>query len=130
MDSQLWFTIGMWTLGSLAIIVMAAVFVGVPYYFIRMIIKQMEYGRTLKTCGVTLQKRHTTQSEFDGLIREMREVKWAPNYPEYWGYCKTIFFATLHSREITLEQKRQLYAEFERLKVHGLPYPRERKEMN
>ncbi|WP_114167132.1 hypothetical protein [Exiguobacterium sp. TNDT2] len=129
MDNQLLFTIGMWLLGSLAIVVMGAVVVGLPYFFIRMIIKQMEYGKTLKVWGLKLKKRHTTQAEFEGLMQDMRDVKWAPNYPEYWGYCKNIFYATLHSHEIMLEQKRQLYAEFERLKVHGLPYPRERKEV-
>ena len=68
MDHQLVFTIGIWVLGSLALVVMGTIFFGLPYYFIRMINKQMEYGKTLKVWGLKLKKRHTTQSEFNALL--------------------------------------------------------------
>lgn len=102
----------------------------IPYFFIRVILKQVEYGKLLKTWGLDLKKRHTTQAEFATLLQDMKQVKWGPNSPEYWGYCKHIFYATLHSRDVTLEQKRQLYEEMDRLKVRGLPYPQDRGKQN
>lgn len=102
----------------------------IPYFFIRVILKQIEYGKLLKTWGLDLKKRHTTQAEFATLLQDMKQVKWGLNSPEYWGYCRHIFYATLNSHDVTLEQKRQLYEEMDRMKVHGLPYPQDRKNQH
>lgn len=129
MEGNVWVTAVMWVVGIVVLLVIAGLSIGIPYLFIRMILKQIEYAKTIKDWALDLKKRHTSQGEFDTLLQEMRDVKWVPNRPEYWGYCKNIYYATLHSREITLDQKRQLYTEFERMKVHGLPYPQERKNV-
>lgn len=126
MENNITLIIIMGILGILLSILMIGAVLALPYFFIRMILKQIEYGKVIKMWGLDLKKRHTTQVEFHALLRDIQQVKWSPNYPEYWGYCKHIFYATLHSQDVTLEQKRQLHEEMERLKVRGLPYPQSR----
>ena len=109
---------------------MVCIILAIPYFFIRRVLKKNKYGKIIKMWGSDLRKRHTTQVEFHSLLRDMQQVKQIPNRSEYWGYCKHIYFATLHSRGVTLEQQRELYEKFNQLKVHGLPYPEDNEKEN
>jgi hypothetical protein len=68
------------------------------------------------------------QVEFHDLFDDMKAIWWVPNHPKYWGRCKTIYFAALHSRELSFEQKRELFDVFDDLKLKGIPYPKAREE--
>lgn len=109
---------------------MVCIVLALPYFFIRRVLKKNKYGKIIKMWGSDLRKRHTTRVEFHSLLRDMQQVKQIPNRSEYWSYCKHIYFATLHSRDVTLEQQRELYEKFNQLKVHGLPYPEDNEKEN
>lgn len=87
---------------------------------------QINYAMRLKKWGTRLQQRTIRQVEFYDVLDDMRAIWWVPNHPKYWGRCKTIYFAALHSRDISYEQKRELFDVFDALKVKGIPLPRDR----
>ncbi|WP_114167130.1 hypothetical protein [Exiguobacterium sp. TNDT2] len=87
---------------------------------------QISYALKIKKWEIHLQRRDVRQVEFHELLDDMKAIWWVPNHPKYWGRCKTIYFAALHSRELSFEQKRELFDVFDDLKLKGIPYPKGR----
>lgn len=94
------------------------------------ILLQMAYARKIKKWETLLQRRSMRQVEFYDVLEDMKSIWWVPNHPKYWGQCKTIYFAALHSRDISYEQKRELFDVFDTLKLKGIPFPRDREKEN
>jgi hypothetical protein len=87
---------------------------------------QIRYALKLKKWESRLQQRTVRQVEFYDLLDDMKAIWWVPNHPKYWGRCKTIYFAALHSRDVSYEQKRELFDVFDALKLKGIPFPKDR----
>lgn len=87
---------------------------------------QIRYALKLKKWESRLQQRTVRQVEFYDLLDDMKAIWWVPNHPKYWGRCKTIYFAALHSRDVSYEQKRELFDVFDTLKLKGIPFPKDR----
>lgn len=87
---------------------------------------QIRYALKLKKWESRLQQRTVRQVEFYDLLDDMKAIWWVPNHPKYWGRCKTIYFAALHSRDVSYEQKRELFDVFDNLKLKGVPFPKDR----
>lgn len=87
---------------------------------------QIRYALKLKKWESRLQQRTVRQVEFYDLLDDMKAIWWVPNHPKYWGRCKTIYFAALHSRDVSYEQKRELFDVFDALKLKGIPFPKVR----
>lgn len=87
---------------------------------------QISYALKLKKWETRLQQRTVRQVEFYDLLDDMKAIWWVPNHPKYWGRCKTIYFAALHSRDVSYEQKRELFDVFDALKLKGIPFPKDR----
>lgn len=64
MENNITLIIIMGILGILLSILMIGAVLALPYFFIRMILKQIEYGKVIKMWGLDLKKRYTTQVEF------------------------------------------------------------------
>ncbi|MDE3839173.1 hypothetical protein C0966_07340 [Bacillus methanolicus] len=62
------------------------------------------------------------------VINFFRKVWYIPNAPKYWGECKNIYYAVLHSPVVTFETKKQLFTILERRKVYGLRPPYKKKQ--
>lgn len=86
---------------------------------------QIFYALKIKKWENRLWKRPVRHTEFSDLLDDMKMIWWVPNHPKYWGRCKTIYFAALHSRELSVEEKREMYDVFDDLEVKGIPYPQE-----
>ncbi|WP_114167131.1 hypothetical protein [Exiguobacterium sp. TNDT2] len=89
-------------------------------------ILQGSYVRKLEAWHVGLRDRTLRAHEFPELIEDMSKLKGIPNRPKYWGMAKQIYFAALHSKELSFEQKIQIYELFDRLGVQGISYPKGR----
>ena len=87
---------------------------------------QIRYALKLKKWESRLQQRTVRQVEFYDLLDDMKAIWWVPNHPKYWERCKTIYFAALHSRDVSYEQKRELFDVFDALKLKGIPFPKDR----
>ncbi|MCT4796635.1 hypothetical protein [Exiguobacterium alkaliphilum] len=85
---------------------------------------QIFYALKIKKWENELKRRDVRQIEFHDLLEDMKAIWWVSNHPTYWGRCKTIYFAALHSRVLSFEQKRELFDVFDHLKVKGIPYPK------
>ena len=59
-------------------------------------------------------------------IIETGRIKRMQNRQRYWTMCKQIYFASLNLKELSFEQKVQMYEVFNRLGVQGIPYPKGR----
>jgi hypothetical protein len=77
-----------------------------------------------------LRYRPPSQEEAIEVINFFRKVWYIPDSPKYWGACKNIYYAVLHSPTVTFEAKKQLFTILERRKVYGLKPPSQKKHDN
>ncbi|WP_031422563.1 hypothetical protein [Exiguobacterium sp. NG55] len=91
---------------------------------------QISFALRIKKWEKRLRHRNITEDEFYDLYSDMKTMWWVPNHPKYWGRLKKIYFSALHSRELTLDQKRHLYEVLDELSLQGIPYPQDRKNQH
>lgn len=105
----------------------------IPLIFLTILISvplQISFALRIKKWEKRLKHRNITEEEFYDLYTDMKRIWWVPNHPKYWGRLKTIYFSSLHSRELTLTQKRELYKVLDGLSLKGIPYPQDRKNQH
>ncbi|WP_214774661.1 hypothetical protein [Exiguobacterium sp. s37] len=98
--------------------------------FIAILLRTISFGARINEWEERLRHRNIKEDEFIDLYTDMKTMWWVPNSPVTWGRLRKIYFSSLHSRELTLEQKRQLYDVFQKLSVRGIPYPQDRKNQH
>ena len=103
----------------------------VPFLIVfALFLRTISFSSRVNKWEERLRHRNITEDEFYDLYTDMESMWWVPNSPTTWGRLRTIYFSSLHSRELTLEQKRQLYDVFAKLSVRGIPYPQDRKDQH
>ena len=71
-----------------------------------------------------LEHRTLHAHEFSELLADLTVFKRMHNRPAVWSMCKTIYFGVYRSNELTLDEKVKIYDVFDRLGLHGIPYPK------